>query len=156
MAQRTKHNIIMKLRTPRLGVTGSSPGSSTSSSSRSTAAAASHLNHLINNNLTAAINDAAGADDESPEEPDDALGDAGDVNNNNANNADGNYTYNEDEEVNGFLQLIRDEMTVEGIEKNTRAKSTFNTHQNENTRVIVWLFYNHKHVIHDELCSSTS
>lgn len=45
-------------------------------------------------------------------------------------------------------------MTVEGIEKNTRTKSTFNTHQNENTRVIVWLFYNHKHVIHDELCST--
>eukprot|EP00984_Skeletonema_dohrnii_P029400 scaffold19973_cov67-Skeletonema_dohrnii-CCMP3373.AAC.1 len=37
---------------------------------------------LINNNLTAAINDAAAAaaDDESPEEPDDVLGDAGDVN----------------------------------------------------------------------------
>lgn len=43
--------------------------------------------HYLDNNLTAAINDAAAADDESPEEPDDALGDAGDVNNNNANSA---------------------------------------------------------------------
>ena len=68
--------------------------------------------------------------DESPEEPDDALG-AGDVNNYNnyANKADGNYTYNEDEEVNGFLQLIRDEieMTVEGIEKNTRTEPSLHS-----------------------------
>eukprot|EP00984_Skeletonema_dohrnii_P029401 scaffold19974_cov82-Skeletonema_dohrnii-CCMP3373.AAC.1 len=71
--KRTKHNIvIMKLRTPRLGIRAVAQGSSTSSSSRL----------LINNNLTAAINDAAAAaaDDESPEEPDDVLGDAGDVN----------------------------------------------------------------------------
>ena len=42
-------------------------------------------------------------------------------------------------------------MTVEGIEKSTRAKSTFDTHQNENTRFIVWLFYNYERLIHDEL-----
>ncbi len=42
-------------------------------------------------------------------------------------------------------------MIVEGIEKNTRAKSTFDTHQNENTRFIVWLFYNYERLIHDEM-----
>ena len=69
-----------------------------------------------------------------------------------SNNTEENFEFNEQDQANEFLRLIRNEMTVEGIEKNTRAKSTtFDTHQNENTRFIEWLFYNHGRFIHDEL-----
>lgn len=139
----------MQLRNPRRGGTGSSRGSSSTSASSSPAAAAfvpANLNHVLNNALTAAINDT-GADDASPPEPDSPEG-QGNANN---NTVEENFEFNENEQTNEFLRLIRGEMTVEGIAKNTRAKSTFDTHQNENTRFIVWLFNNYKHLIHDEL-----
>jgi len=150
----------MKLSTARRGGGNggsSSPGSSsTSSSSRASTAA---VNHLINNALTAAINDSA-------DEADDL-----DNNNNNgssSNNNDDNdnedeeedFTFfgedEQDEQLSDLLRQIRAEMSVEGIEKNARAKSTFNTHQNENTRFIVWLFSikAYRVHIHPDLCNA--
>lgn len=133
----------MILRRPRR----SAGGSSTSSP----AAASGRINHAVNNALAAAINESVDddADGASPEKASD--GDEGDAsNNNNAEQED--FEYNEGEQVSDLLRAIRNEMTVEGIKRNTRAKSTFDTHQNENTRFIVWLFYNHKHVLSADLC----
>ena len=142
----------MKLRTsPRRGGGNggsSSPGSSSSSSSSRASTAAA--NHLINNALTAAINDSGDEADEL------------DRNNNNGSNYDNedeeeDFTFfggdGQDEESSDLLRQIRAEMSVEGIEKNARAKSTFNTHQNENTRFIVWLFSikAYRVVIHPDL-----
>ena len=132
----------MILRRPRRSA-GSSPGGSSTSSP---AAANGRINHAVNNALAAAINESVDddADGASPEKASD--GDEGDAsNNNNAEQED--FEYNEEEQVSDLLRAIRNEMTVEGIKRNTRAKSTFDTHQNENTRFIVWLFYNHKHVL---------
>ena len=147
---RTQEKSTMKLRNPRPGGTGSSRGiSGTSSASSSPAAAAAvpaNLNNVLNNAITAAINDTR-ADDAPPPEPDSPMG-QGDANN---NTEEENFEFDEHVQTNEFLRLIREEMTVEGIEKNTRAKSTFETHQNENTRFIVWLFHNYEGLIHNEL-----
>lgn len=136
----------MQLRRPRRS-TGSSPGGSSTSSP---AAASGRINHAVNNLLAAAINEAVAVDDDadgaSPEKASD--GDEGDASN---NNAEEDFEYHEEEQVSDLLRAIRNEMTVEGIKRNTRAKSTFDTHQNENTRFIVWLFYNHTHVLSADL-----
>ena len=133
----------MRLRRPRR----SAGGSSTSSP----AAASGRINHAVNNALAAAINESVDddADGASPEKASD--GDEGDAsNNNNAEQED--FEYNEGEQVSDLLRAIRNEMTVVGIKKmNTRAKSTFDTRQNENTRFIVCLFNNQEHLLSADL-----
>ena len=54
------------------------------------------------------------------------------------------------------LDRIRDEMTLEGIEKNAKAKSTFTTRQSENTLFILWLYHHERDLLEDEMSSAIS
>ena len=54
------------------------------------------------------------------------------------------------------LDRIRDEMTLEGIEKNAKAKSTFTTRQSENTLFILWLYHHERDLLEDEMASAIS
>ena len=49
------------------------------------------------------------------------------------------------------LDRIRQEMTLEGIEKNAKAKSTFTTRQSENTLFILWLYHHGRDLLEDEM-----
>ena len=52
------------------------------------------------------------------------------------------------------LDRIRQEMTLEGIEKNAKAKSTFTTRQSENTLFILWLYHHGRDLLEDDMLSA--
>ena len=54
------------------------------------------------------------------------------------------------------LDHIRDEMTIEGIEKNAKTKSTFTTGQSENILFILWLHHQRRNLLEDEMSSTIS
>ena len=54
------------------------------------------------------------------------------------------------------LDQIRQEMTLKGIEKNAKAKSTFTTRQSENTMFILWLYHHERDLLEDEMSSAIS
>ena len=54
------------------------------------------------------------------------------------------------------LDRIRQEMTLEGIEKNAKAKSTFTTRRSENTLFILWLYHHGRDLLEDDMLSAIS
>ena len=54
------------------------------------------------------------------------------------------------------LDHVRDEMTLEGIKKNAKAKSTFTTRQSENAMCILCLYHHERDLIEDVMSSAIS